>query len=333
MAGSEGAFEVARVMSRQSCSPLLGAALFAGLASLLFAAPAQAGMSLSAATVGSFWRLSQPIESVQYYALGDNDYCWYPDGWQGPGWYQCGDDWNDGLGWGGPYGWNGWGGGRFRPHGRHRVGVWHPGPPSVLAGAPSHSIQSAQRAPAKPNDRRGSPSYVHPPAVRNPLGGAAPAGQNRNPGGHQDSPSYVHIPSLRSLSDGAALAPLNRSLGGHERLPQPAGVPALGALSGGAAVGRVGPGLEIEQAPSGVYDASPDYGAISGLPHYAAPGLHGLGDAGVHAFHPSGGFRDSGFHAEAGLGRFSGFHPGFSGFHSGGGGMFIGGHAGGGGHR
>lgn len=52
-----------------------------------------------------------PIEKAQFFFLGRN-YCWYDDGWQGPGWYWCGYAWNNGYGWGGGYGWNGWRGGR-----------------------------------------------------------------------------------------------------------------------------------------------------------------------------------------------------------------------------
>jgi hypothetical protein len=35
-------------------------------------------------------------------------YCWYDDGWQGPGFYWCGYAKRHGLGWGGGAGWHGW---------------------------------------------------------------------------------------------------------------------------------------------------------------------------------------------------------------------------------
>ncbi len=47
------------------------------------------------------------IEKTQY-AWGGQNYCWYPDGWRGPGWYWCGYSWRRGFGWGGGYGWHGW---------------------------------------------------------------------------------------------------------------------------------------------------------------------------------------------------------------------------------
>lgn len=56
---------------------------------------------------------SAPIELAQF-VFDDQNYCWYDDGWQCPGWYWCGYAWDDGIGWGGGYGWNGWRGGGSR---------------------------------------------------------------------------------------------------------------------------------------------------------------------------------------------------------------------------
>lgn len=48
------------------------------------------------------------VETVDYVYRGYR-YCWYVDGWKGPGWYRCGYSWRRGLGWGSPlYGWNNW---------------------------------------------------------------------------------------------------------------------------------------------------------------------------------------------------------------------------------
>src|ERR1043165_377344 len=47
------------------------------------------------------------VEKTQFVYLGRN-YCWYPDGWHGPGFYWCGYAWRSGFGWGGPIGWRGW---------------------------------------------------------------------------------------------------------------------------------------------------------------------------------------------------------------------------------
>src|SRR5215472_17270501 len=56
-----------------------------------------------------------PGVAVGFYTWGDHRYCWYDDGWSGPGWYWCGAPWRAGYGWGGPWGWHGWRGGH--PHG------------------------------------------------------------------------------------------------------------------------------------------------------------------------------------------------------------------------
>jgi hypothetical protein len=47
------------------------------------------------------------IEKSQFF-YGGRNYCWYPDGWHGPGFYWCGYAFRPGLGWGGPIGWRGW---------------------------------------------------------------------------------------------------------------------------------------------------------------------------------------------------------------------------------
>src|ERR1700723_2433147 len=52
----------------------------------------------------------QPAQ-VGLYFWGGRHYCWYYDGWNGPGYYWCGYPWRRGFGWGGGYGWHGWSGG------------------------------------------------------------------------------------------------------------------------------------------------------------------------------------------------------------------------------
>jgi hypothetical protein len=47
------------------------------------------------------------IDHVQYY-YGGRRYCWYDGGWNGPGWYRCGQYLVPGIGWGGGVGWRGW---------------------------------------------------------------------------------------------------------------------------------------------------------------------------------------------------------------------------------
>ena len=49
----------------------------------------------------------QPAQAGAYF-WGGRQYCWYYDGWRGPGWYWCGYPWRRGYGWGGVWGWNNW---------------------------------------------------------------------------------------------------------------------------------------------------------------------------------------------------------------------------------
>ncbi len=62
-----------------------------------------------------------PLEPAQY-DWGGQPYCWYFEGWRGPGWYRCGNPWRRGYGWGGGHGWRGWDvpGWRGEHHGRRR---------------------------------------------------------------------------------------------------------------------------------------------------------------------------------------------------------------------
>jgi hypothetical protein len=65
------------------------------------------------------------LQDAQY-LWGGRNYCWYPGGWRGPGYYWCGYAWRRGFGWGGPVGWHGWGGRGWHGGGWHGGG-WHGG--------------------------------------------------------------------------------------------------------------------------------------------------------------------------------------------------------------
>jgi hypothetical protein len=62
------------------------------------------------------------VERAQFIWLGRH-YCWYDDGWNGPGWYWCGQYLTSGIGWGGGYGWHHWRGGH--PGGGHGTHAGH----------------------------------------------------------------------------------------------------------------------------------------------------------------------------------------------------------------
>ncbi|MGA8612223.1 MAG: hypothetical protein WB760_10990 [Xanthobacteraceae bacterium] len=91
------------------------------------------------------------VERAQFIWLGHN-YCWYDDGWNGPGWYWCDQYLTPGIGWGGGYGWHHWRGG-------------HPG---GRVGHPSARV-------AHPTTR-----VAHPTARVSHPGGGRPSG-----GGHR----------------------------------------------------------------------------------------------------------------------------------------------------
>jgi hypothetical protein len=76
----------------------LGLALALGAVSP-FAGAAHAGLSDSAFVAPLSDQL-QPLENADFIYNG-RQYCWYEDGWRGPGWYWCGYAHWEGAGWGG----------------------------------------------------------------------------------------------------------------------------------------------------------------------------------------------------------------------------------------
>jgi hypothetical protein len=114
------------------------------------------------------------VQTVQFVWLGRN-YCWYDDGWKGPGWYWCGQNTVAGIGWGGGYGWHNWRGG-------------HPG------GRPGYGRPGGGRPGGHPHvGRPGGRPAVARPAVGRPgggrpggghAGGGRPGGGGHGGGGH-----------------------------------------------------------------------------------------------------------------------------------------------------
>jgi hypothetical protein len=132
-------------------------ALSLAMAGMIFqlTLPAEAELSVGAfAPLASLAEASQ-IEKAQFF-WGGRRYCWYPSGWRGPGWYQCGFAWRRGFGWGGPAGWHGWRHPAVVVHRPpvHRPPVHRPRPP-VHARPPVHRPPAANR-----------PGHNRPPAHR-----------------------------------------------------------------------------------------------------------------------------------------------------------------------
>lgn len=114
------------------------------------------------------------VEKTQF-VFGGRQYCWYANGWNGPGWYLCGYDWRRGFGYGGPMGWHNWHPGDpvHGPGSSHNprpapspgsggspvvdcghlarpnaaCGNQHPPPPKTISGSPSHGIPPGSGSP------------------------------------------------------------------------------------------------------------------------------------------------------------------------------------------
>jgi len=107
---------------------LLALALAAGMAAQA-ASPASAGIiPVDPNPSDGAPPFVQEAQLLAPFFFGGRDFCWYDDGWNGPGWYWCGYGYRHGYGWGGGEGFRGWGQHRYEhdwhPHG----GGGHPGP-------------------------------------------------------------------------------------------------------------------------------------------------------------------------------------------------------------
>jgi hypothetical protein len=95
--------------------------------------------------------LPSPLQDVQF-AFGGRNFCWYPGGWNGPGFYWCGYAYRRGFGWGGPAGWHGWHGGGGHgggDHGgfAHGGAGFHGGDAHGAPGGGAHMAMAAHAAP------------------------------------------------------------------------------------------------------------------------------------------------------------------------------------------
>ena len=115
------------------------------------------------------------VEKAQVFVWHGRRYCWYDDGWQGPGFYWCGYAKRHGLGWGGGAGWHGWQQG-VQPQGGQQQG-------RRSKGVQQQSVQPKSVAP------QGSQQGVQPKGVAPQDGQAksvAPQGGQAKGGHPQD---------------------------------------------------------------------------------------------------------------------------------------------------
>jgi hypothetical protein len=87
---------------------LVGSAIAAGTALAIGALVTATAQAMPASQLSPNAVNLNSIEKTQLFIFGGRHYCFYIDGWHGPGWYWCGYRWRHGFGWGGPEGWRGW---------------------------------------------------------------------------------------------------------------------------------------------------------------------------------------------------------------------------------
>src|SRR3954463_9796480 len=81
---------------------------FSAAAAICLAANAAQAMPVTGGSIRSAVESADLTEKTALHVVEGRRYCFYFDGWHGPGWYRCGYAFRRGLGWGGVYGWRGW---------------------------------------------------------------------------------------------------------------------------------------------------------------------------------------------------------------------------------
>ena len=105
-------------MRKRSITFAAATALVAGVS--LFGGNTQAAVVAAPNGILAAGSALNPVQNAQLYYLDGRQYCWYDDGWHGPGWYWCDYAWIINEGWGGGYGWHGWRGGHRGDRREHR---------------------------------------------------------------------------------------------------------------------------------------------------------------------------------------------------------------------
>jgi hypothetical protein len=170
--------------------------------------------------------------AVRVYVHEGRRYCFYFDGWHGPGWYRCGFAWRRGIGWGGVYGWNSWTYGPYER--RHHHGNWDGRHRGDRIGVDSGSTRSRTSVESRTRTRTttGAQSNTR---VRSTTTGAQTNTRIRSTTGQSNS-------RVRSTtgSGGADV----RSKGGAQIQGGGNAKPSMGGSQGGNASGGGGGGGE-----------------------------------------------------------------------------------------
>ncbi len=259
---------------------------------------------------------SSPVQTVQF--GGSN--CYYAEGWNGRGWYQCGDEWNDGFGWIGPFNLNTFGGSTIRRHHHDGVVVSHPralnpvyprlepprrlgarGAPAfhTFGGAPGLHRFGAGAVPTSPNFRAGA-ATVSPGFAGGGFHGGLGGGNFRD--FHGVGIPHIGAPVSPGFAGGGGFHGLGGATGVHIGAPASPGFAGVGGFHGGGGFHGLGGATGVHiGAP-----ASPSFAGVGTL--HAGGGFHGFGGAGgahIGAF-ASPGFAGGGFHGVGGGGAFQG---------------------------
>jgi hypothetical protein len=115
------------------------------LLSLPISNAAIAGVAENMGGVAEMLKRAAPVTKAQYDSSDDGGLCWYDQGWRGPGWYLCGDEWDYGVGWFGLY--------RNRHRHLHGIAIAHP----------VRESHRAVRVAGRPGIRIGGVHSIHHP--------------------------------------------------------------------------------------------------------------------------------------------------------------------------
>ena len=234
-------------MSRWTLRILAPLALLAPLAG-----SAEAGVAdSSGAALSSFGRLS-PVQTVQY--GGD---CWYDNGWDGAGYYPCGNEWNNGLGGAGAV--SPVVGPAIRRHHRHGVVVAHPQALNRIYPGASPRRLGAAGVHMSPGFRAGA-ATVSPGFAGGGFYGGLGGGNFHQ--FHAAGVPHIGAPTSPGFTGSGGLHGLGGATGVHIGAPASPSFAGVGGFHAGGGMG------------------SPHIGG-SAAPGFAGGGFHGVGGAGA----------------------------------------------------
>src|SRR6202044_877143 len=233
---------------------------------LLALAPFAVANGAEAGVIGSalspFGR-SSPAQTVQF--SGSN--CYYAEGWNGRGWYQCGDEWNDGFGWIGPFNLNTFGGSAIRRH-HHGVVVFHPRAlnPVYPRLEPPRRL-GAGGVPTSPNFRAGA-AIVSPGFAGGGFHGGLGGGNFHH--FHAAGIPHIGAPVWPGFAGGGGFHGLGGATGVHIDAPASPGFAGVGGFHGGGGFRGLG-------GATGVHIGAPASPSFAGVgTFHAGGGFHGF---------------------------------------------------------